>query len=92
MARITYDASKIGGVMVAEAVDHIAKAQYLLARAKTLADAITAGGTVAANLESSPEFGVAVGGGQAFYDAVSTMKANAATVTAASIADIDQGG
>lgn len=92
MARITYDASKIGSVMVAEAVDYLAKAQALLARAKSLADSITAGGVTKANLEGSPEFGVAVGGGAAMYDAISAMKANAATVTAASIADIDQGG
>jgi hypothetical protein len=92
MARITYDASKIGGIMVAEAVDHIAKAQGLLSRAKSLADSITGGGVTPANLEASPEFGVAAGLGDEFYAAVSAMKTNAATVTAASIADIDMGG
>jgi hypothetical protein len=92
MARITYDPLKIGSVMVAEAVDHIAKAQALLARAKSLADSISAGGAQAANLEGCAEFGVAASQGSAFYSAVAAMKTNAATVTAAAIADVDQGG
>ena len=92
MARITYDASKIGGIMVAEAVDHIAKAQALLSRAKSLADSITGGGVTPESLEASPEFGVAAGLGDEFYSAIAAMKTNAATVTVASIADIDMGG
>lgn len=92
MARITYDASKIGGIMVAEAVDHLAKAQALLNRAKSLADSISGGGVTPANLEGSPEFGVAVGLGDEFYSALNDMKVNAATVSAAAIADIDMGG
>ena len=92
MARITYDASKIGGIMVAEAVDHIAKAQDLLDRAKSLADSISAGGVTPAALEGSAEFGVATTLGDEFYAALAAMKTNAATVTVAAIADLDMGG
>lgn len=92
MSRITYDASKIGSKLVAEAIDHISQAQYKLGRAKALADSITGGGATPASLEASPEFGVAVGAGAAFYSALATVKANANAVTAASIADLDSGG
>lgn len=92
MARIVYDASKIGSKLVAEAVDLIAQAQYKIGRAKALADSITNGGASPAALEGSPEFGVAIGSGAAFYSAVSAVRANALLVTAQSIADLDNGG
>lgn len=92
MARITYNATTIGGIMVAEAVDHIRKGRDLLTRAKALADSMSGGGVTPALLEGSAEFGVAVGSGAAFYTAVGNMKTNAATVSDSAIADIDAGG
>lgn len=91
MARITYDSSKIGGALVAQAVDHIRKAQECLERAVAMANSIAAGGTTPALLEASPEFGVAAGQGSTFYTAVNNMKVSALTVTAASIGDLDMG-
>jgi hypothetical protein len=91
MARIVYDANKIGGAMVAAAVGHLQLAQQLLARAKGIADSVSAGGVTPANLESSAEFGVVVGSGAAFYTALAAMKTNAATVTVASMSDMDNG-
>ena len=92
MARIAYNATTIGGSMVAQGVDHIRKGRDLLARATALANSISAGGATPALLESSAEFGVVVGQGASFYAAVNGMKTNAATVADTAIADIDQGG
>jgi len=92
MARIGYSATTIGGKMVAEAADHISKAQDLLARAKSLADSVSGGGVTPAALEGSAEFGVVAGQGSNFYTAIGNMKTNAATVSDSALADIDQGG
>jgi coenzyme F420-reducing hydrogenase alpha subunit len=95
MSRILYDQEKIGGAMVAEAVDHVVEAQNLINRAKSLMDAITVGGTVKANLEGSAEFGVVAASGAngtAFYETVNGMKTNISAITAAAIASIDMGG
>lgn len=92
MSRLVYDASKIGSKLVAEAIDHISQAQYKLGRAKALADSISGGGVTPASLEASPEFGVAVGAGANFYNALANIKANANVVTAAALADLDNGG
>ena len=92
MVRVTYSSATIGGTMVAEGVDHIRKGRELLERATSLMNSISAGGATPALLESSVEFGVAVGQGSAFYSAVNEMKVNAAAVTDAAIADIDMGG
>lgn len=91
MARVTFNSATIGGAMVAEGVDHIRKGREALERATALMNAISAGGATPALLEASVEFGVAASQGSAFYDAVNTMKVNAATVTYAAIADIDMG-
>jgi len=92
MARITYNATTIGGTMVAEGIDHIRKGRDLLMRAKSLAASVSAGGTTPALLESSAEFGVLASQGGAFYTAIDNAKTNAATVTDAAIADLDNGG
>ena len=92
MARIAYNATTVGGKMKAEAVDHIRKARDLLTRASALANSITAGGVTPALLESSAEFGVAAGQGASFYTALNNMKTNAAAISDAAIADVDQGG
>lgn len=91
MSRITFSSATIGGAMVAEGVDHIRKGRECLERATSLMNSISAGGATPSLLESSVEFGVATSQGQAFYDAVNGMKVNAATVTDATIADIDMG-
>jgi hypothetical protein len=92
MARITYNATTIGGKMVAEGIDQIRKGRDLLTRAKSLADSISAGGVTPALLEASPEFGVAVGSGATFYTAIGNAKTNSAVVSDAAIADLDNGG
>ena len=92
MARITYNATTIGGKMIAQGVDDIRKGRDLIARAVSLANSISAGGATPALLESSPEFGVAVGAGATFYTALNNMKTNAATVSDTAIADLDNGG
>lgn len=91
MARITYQATSIGGDMVAQAVDHLVQAQTLLNRAVALANSITGGGATPANLEGSTEFNVATSQGSTFYTAINNMKTNAATITASALADLDQG-
>ena len=93
MARITYNESvTFGGLILAEAVDHLIQAQQKLSRVKSLADSLSAGGASPALLEGSAEFGVKTGDGAAFYAAVADMKTNAGTVTASALADLDQGG
>lgn len=92
MARTSYNSTTIGGIMVAEAVDHISKAKALLNRAKALADSITGGGVTPALLEGSVEFNVVSGQGSNLYTAISNMKANVGAVTDSAISDIDMGG
>ena len=92
MARIVYGSTTIGGLMVAEAVNHVRMAKDILNRVKSLADSISGGGVTPANLESSTEFNVVSGQGGNFYTAVSNMKANIASITDSAIADIDMGG
>lgn len=92
MARIPYNAVTIGGTMVAEGIDHIRKGRDLLGRAKSLADSISSGGLTTALLEGSAEFGVSSGQGSNFYAAIGNAKTNAATVSDAAIADLDNGG
>ena len=92
MARIVYGSTTIGGLMVAEAVNHVRMAKDILNRAKSLADSISGGGVTPVNLESSAEFNVISGQGSNFYTAISNMKANIASITDSAIADIDMGG
>jgi hypothetical protein len=98
MARITYNADSVGGIMLARGVDHIRKGRDLISRAKSLADSISAGGVTPALIEGQPEFGVPVHAtapgtyGALFYTALGNMKTNAATVSDAAIADLDNGG
>jgi hypothetical protein len=92
MSRISFSATTIGGKLVAQGVDYQHKSQDALIRAIALANSISAGGATPALLESSPEFGVAIGQGAAFYTALNGMKVNAATVTPSAIGDLDMGG
>jgi hypothetical protein len=93
MARITYNATTVGGKMLAEGVDHIRKGRDLLARATALANSISAGGATPTLIEGASEFGITgVGNGAIFYTALNNMKTNAATVSDAAIADLDNGG
>lgn len=91
MARIVYQPASIGGKLLATAVDHISQAQYLIGRAKSMADAASAGGATPAMLEGGTEFGVGSGAGSTFYTALQALRTNVNTVTAASIADLDMG-
>lgn len=80
--RVLYDETSLIGALVADATANIMAAQLALTQAKAIADAVTAGGTTAANLEGAcPELGsVETDKGQAFYDAIVSFK-SAATPT-----------
>ena len=88
-ARLTYDKTKPFGAMISLSVSALVKATSDLARAKAVADSLTSGGTVPANLEGSAEFGVAVGGGAAFYSDLQNMQAGLAAITC--LPTLDQG-
>jgi len=93
VTKIEYNKLTYGGEMVAQAVDLLKQAQDLLDRAKSLADSVSDGGLSEVLLEgdATSAFGVATGKGVAFYGALVSMKVNAATVTAAALADLDSG-
>ena len=92
MARITYNTTTVGGKLVAQAVANVRNARDELNRVVAMMNSMTAGGVTPALLESSAEFGVAVGQGANFYAAINNMKANTATVSDSAIGDIDNGG
>lgn len=85
-ARIVY---KNTGIQLA--VNYIILAQQNVARAKALADSVTNGGVDTVNLEGSAEFSAATGQGGTLYTAIANLNANLATITAASLAKLDQG-
>jgi hypothetical protein len=91
MARIEYNESSIGGVMIAEAIDELSELEAKLTRIVALMNEITASGVTPVNLEGSTEFGVAVGSGSDFYTAVNNIKTTVNAVTVASIASLDKG-
>jgi hypothetical protein len=89
MARITYDKTKPFGAPISLAVSALINAQSDLARVKAVADQVTVGGTVPANLEGSAEFGVGVAQGATFYTNLQNMIAGLAAITV--LAQLDQG-
>lgn len=91
MARIGYNESSIGGVMIAEAVDKLSELEARLTRIVALMNEITADGVTPANLEGSTEFGVDVGSGSDFYTAVNNIKTTVNAVTVSTIASLDKG-
>ena len=91
MSRINTNVALVGPKLLAQATSNIVAAQAELARIMQLLNSITVGGTVAANLETDPNWQIPAGTGQAFYTAVNAMKVNLATVTAASLGDLDAG-
>jgi hypothetical protein len=94
--RIGYNQGTPFGSKVAVAVRDIRDAQIQLKRAMEVANAITTGGTVPTSLEGSPEFGVSVGQGSAFYTELQSLIAAVFTTPSSWVAvqasiDMDQG-
>lgn len=89
MASITYDQTTAFGSKVYVAVQSLQTAKANLLRAKTVADGVTAGGTVPANLETNAMFKVASGGGSNFYNAIVSI--NSAIQALQAITDLDEG-
>lgn len=90
--RITYNATAIGGIHIANAARYAILAKQEIARAKAIADSLSGGGVTPANLEGSQEFAAAAGQGGALYTAIANLNTNLATATSAQLADLDQGG
>lgn len=93
-ARIKYNPGlPAGGQHLYNAVHYVQLAQQEILLAVTVANSITGGGVTGANLEGCAEFGteVAAGTGQTPYDAMNTLKANLALITAAQIGALFQG-
>lgn len=90
--RIIYNALAVGGIHLANAARYAILAKQEIARAKAIADSVTAGGVTPANLEGTSEFAAAAGQGSALYTAIANLNTNLATATAAQLADVDQGG
>ena len=91
--RFIYNASApVGGVHVFNATRYTILAQQEINRAVAIANEMTGGGATPANLEGTVEFNVAVGEGAAFYTALNGLKTNLAAISAAQLADLDQGG
>lgn len=88
-ARLVFDKTKPFGAIVALSVAALVKATSDLARVKAVADSISAGGVTPALLESSPEFGIAVGGGATFYADLQNIQAGLAAITC--LPSLDQG-
>lgn len=92
-ARINYSpTAAVGGVHIANAARYTILAQQEINRAVAIANEMTGGGVTPVNLEGSTEFGVGTGQGATFYTAISNLKTNLATVTAAQLGDLDAGG
>lgn len=97
MAHITYDRTKPFGQITAEFVNAVIGARASAARIKSVMDQITAGGTTPANLETgNPEgaanFGVPIGRGVDFYNAVVSIKSGLDAIAATTLGDLDLGG
>ena len=90
---ITYGGSSIQGANLAAATRYTILAQQAIARALAAANAMTGGGVTPANMEGdTPQFGaVPAGGGTALYNAINNLATNLAAITAASLAETDQG-
>jgi len=89
MARISYNATTLGGKLVADGINHVRLAKENFDRAKALADSISSGGSIPAALDTSVDFGCAVGSGGALYTAISNARANVNVITDQAIAEID---
>jgi hypothetical protein len=75
MATIGYNIASPFGAKVSSSVSALKLAQTNVARCIDMANDLTVGGTVPANLEGSAQFGVAVGQGANFYNALQALAA-----------------
>ena len=90
---MTYAPTAIGGVMLAEAINHIRAARDIMNRANALMNAVTsANSNDLASLEGSVEFGVSAGNGSLFYTSVNNMNTTLSGCTDGMIASLDMGG
>lgn len=80
--RIGYNsASSLGGSYVAAAIRNLVQANNNMQLALRVLAEVTVNGASPANLEGSPEFGVAAGQAQIFQDQVALIATQLATVT-----------
>lgn len=93
MAKTIYNPATTHGKLTAELVQKMYEARNLALRIKECADRLA--GVNYINLEvgtpGADVFGVATGSGQAFYDAIVSIKAAADTVTVATLSQMDFG-
>src|ERR1700758_869535 len=89
MARIIY--SGTFGQKMTIAVSLIHQLKDSLNRCKSVADALTAGGTTPALLEGSPEFNVSTGGGATFYNDLVALVSAFNGINPTTLTDLDQG-
>ena len=89
--RITYNPTSLGGSHLAAAARYTILAKQEIDRAVSLAASVSAFGATTANLEGTPEFNVAAGGGAVFYSAITTLRVNLNAITDAQLANLDQG-
>lgn len=80
------------GKKVYDAVQHVIAAKKLLAQAFESAVYASNAGANGAALETNVDFGVAAGGGAAFYTALQSLITNLNTVTEQQCADFDGSG
>lgn len=92
--RISYNPSAIaGGSDVANAVSKLLEAVNQINKAWNVMYQLTydPAGNIVANLEGSPEFGVATGKGQDFFTALDFLKASVAALPQDILAKLYQG-
>ncbi len=91
ITRINYPTNVIGGALVAEAWSDLISAKANITRIVDWMNAVTDGGTAAANLETDPNFLVPSGQGAAFYDQINATKTTLASVLAITLSNLDPG-
>lgn len=89
MPRVTYGG--IFGSKVLASVSQLQQVKATLARAKAVADEMTASPNSPTALEGSAEFNVQSGGGTTFYNDLATLVAGFTTSEIAALTDLDQG-
>lgn len=90
--RLGYNPTSVGGLHVAAASRYLILAQQEMTRAIALGASVGGNGVTPTNLElPSTDFGVTVGQGAAFQNALIAISNSLATITSAQLAALDQG-
>jgi hypothetical protein len=88
-SKINYNPQSIGGDVLAKAVDHFRQGRDLLNRAKAIAMAVTAAGSIPTDLDNDASFGSPTG--SVLFYAISDMKTAADNISDGMIANLDMG-